>query len=349
MIISTSEARDLIERTFTEFISYLRRNKRAFSNPSMPYAFRALIMDLPEWASAENPDDMDYLFDDLSVEDYNYLLQQCFKLATGYRLSTRDRLAGATVENRTAPSVSQGGEYRAILAQSFNSPWQDPFAVQNPQIPRTPEDQMAYLKRRYAQAVRAREGREKGRIAAELRVDFLRSYFHQYGIHGFYLDGLFSIDKPFMNKTLRDFLNVNENGIDHYIFAEVQNDSDWSEAPSFASVYHQSKADTRTILVPGFKRTVYSRLNAKFTHRDGREAVFRPTEEGADYIADGPDKGTYNYVLAGTNFSGHHKYDIEPFDEKPPDDFNPESANFFSGKAIFNLGIYRNSYYWRLK
>ena len=102
--ISKDEARNLIEQTFADFISFLRRNKKAFSNPSMPYAFRALIMDLPEWASAENPDDMDYLFEDLSAESYNYLLEQCFKLANGYRLSTRDRLAGATVENEPQES-----------------------------------------------------------------------------------------------------------------------------------------------------------------------------------------------------------------------------------------------------
>jgi len=137
MIISTSEARDLIEQTFADFTS-----------------------------------DMDYLFNDLSADGYNYLLQQCLELAAIYELPARGKLAGATVEKRTAPLVSQGGGYRAILAQSSDPPWQHPLAVQNSQIPLTPEDEMDYLKRRYAEAVRAGEGREKERIAADLRGKF---------------------------------------------------------------------------------------------------------------------------------------------------------------------------------
>jgi len=419
MNISTSEARDLIEQTFAEFTSFLRRKKVAFSSPGTPYAFKALIIDLPEWASAQNPSDMDYLFKDLSADGYNYLLQQCLELATIYDLPTRGKLAGATVEKSIALSVSTNaapffqaalsgnwaaGKVRhhwinngdgtftakpgATLWVLYGNNWQeesgytgDPTLLQpgtvvgrnntfiedfykglgtelkntfefeqNPlagSIPQASlaltEHRMKYLKRRYADAERAEVGHEKGRIAAELRK--VLPYFD--------IGGLFSIDKEqFMNGKLRDFLNVNDNGIDHYTLAEVSIDgSGWTEASSFNSAFHQSTAAWReTALVHSTKYGklpmdidedwVFIRLNAKFTHPDGREAIFRP---GGAYIADGPDKGTFNYVLAETSKSAHFEYDVKPFYFNQPKGFNLLSLNFF------NYGATGNSYYWSWK
>ena len=423
MNISTSEARDLIEQTFADFTSFLRRKKVAFSSPSMPYAFRALIMDLPEWTSAKNPSDMDYLFKDLSADGYNYLLQQCLELATIYELPTRGKLAGATVEKSIAPLPSKNatplfqaalsgnwaagkvrhhwinngdGTFTAKLGATlwvlYGNNWQeesgytgDPTLLQPgtvvgrnntliekfdsrlgseientselqpvpheqqtsseclpPPVPRTPADyQMRYLKYLHGRAEKTENGCEKGRIAARLRER----------LPHFDIGGLFSIDKKFMNGELRDFLNVNENGIDHYIFEEVKDDSDWSEASSGNSRFHQSTANSTEIVsnpntkydhrhMDRLERWIYIRLNAKFTHTDGREAVFRP--RGA-YIDDGPDKGTFNYALSETNPLEHALYDLAPFSLNPPRGYN---SNCWK---IFNYGLYGNSYYWDWK
>jgi len=104
MIIPANEARDLIERTFNEFIRLLEQSLDLLRDRHIPYPLISLPGYLHDWKSCEGEDVRNYLFKDLNAESYNYLLQQCFKLANGYQLSTRDRLAGATVENEPQES-----------------------------------------------------------------------------------------------------------------------------------------------------------------------------------------------------------------------------------------------------
>jgi hypothetical protein len=75
------------------------------------------------------------------------------------------------------------------------------------------------------------------------------------------LGKLFGINETFMNITLRDFLNLNEQGTTEYMLAEIQDDTKWTEASSFGSQYHQTE-------------TTGDFLNAKFVNDDGREVVF---------------------------------------------------------------------------
>jgi len=57
------------------------------------------------------------------------------------------------------------------------------------------------------------------------------------------LDGLFKADETFMNETLRDFLNLKEDGTMNYSLDELMDpNSGWSEMSSIASQYHQTNA-----------------------------------------------------------------------------------------------------------
>ena len=61
-----------------------------------------------------------------------------------------------------------------------------------------------------------------------------------------------------MNETLRDFLNLKEDGTMNYSLEELRAKvSGWSEMSSIASQYHQTNAEKPD-------------LNAKFIHQDGR-------------------------------------------------------------------------------
>ena len=93
-----------------------------------------------------------------------------------------------------------------------------------------------------------------------------------------------------MNKELRIFLNLNENGTNDYDYDVLSKDTaNWSETLSYGSQMHQNTAlDTKISIITGHYRSdlrihydipiytsVYNRLNAKFTNTDGREAVFK--------------------------------------------------------------------------
>jgi len=142
----------------------------------------------------------------------------------------------------------------------------------------TIEKQMAFLKSKVEEGMKE-GGETKGKIAAFLRN--LRDYMK--------LTGLFSLDPTFMNVTLRDFLNLNLDGSERYTWDEVKGDA-WREIPSLGSKYHQNTAPNTKIVING--NSVYNRLNAKFCHDDGREAVFTYNKI---LITEYPDKGTYNY------------------------------------------------------
>jgi len=208
----------------------------------------------------------------------------------------------------------------------------------------TPSQQMRLI-RNHWEIGECRGGRRKGSEAAYLR--------RLCKANAMRLEELFRINRTFMNKTLREFLNVNSRGVDHYTLAEVrQGGTGWMiEIPSFASNYHQSEraGDTKvTRITASFVQqgerhytteSYYNRLNAKFMHDDGREAIFRCPGAANDYISTGPDRGTYNYANGIINYSGHDTFDIQPFlaEEK---EFKPGT------KELRNPGPFGNTYYW---
>ncbi|MCL2382483.1 MAG: hypothetical protein FWC64_13005 [Treponema sp.] len=118
MAIQPNEARDLIEQTFNEFTRFLERNVGLLRDSRTPYTLTSLLWDLGDWKDTARPEIRDYLFKDLSAEGYNYLLEQCFELADIYQLSTRDKLAGARVEDNAVPTAQRNMSPLAELAAS---------------------------------------------------------------------------------------------------------------------------------------------------------------------------------------------------------------------------------------
>jgi hypothetical protein len=206
-------------------------------------------------------------------------------------------------------------------------------------------EQMDYLRARYDEGMK-KIGRNRGRVASDLRA--LRSQMK--------LRELFNIDSAFMNMELRKFLNINDNGEDIYAWQEVTaSGSGWKEQPSIGSQYHQSKApDTQVSIIIGYYqndlgnknynapiyKSVYNRLNAKFCHEDGREAVFAYPGDGKHINRD-PDRGTFNYIDAISNLIGHGIYDVQPFKNNLPDGFTEDSLKLHNGHGHIN------SYYWK--
>ena len=118
------------------------------------------------------------------------------------------------------------------------------------------------------------------------------------------LDGLFKADETFMNETLRDFLNLKEEGTMNYSLDELMDpNSEWSEMSSIESQYHQTNTEKPN-------------LNAKFIHQDGLEVVINSKEM---VVLDYPDKGTFNYVNGSIinllPWRGHSLYDIKPYEK----------------------------------
>jgi hypothetical protein len=110
-----------------------------------------------------------------------------------------------------------------------------------------------------------------------------------------------------MNTTLREFLNLNDDGTPEYRYKDIYHDTKWNEAGSIGSQYHQTDATGEY-------------LNAKFVNGDGRELVF---DKDGKVVSTYPDKGTFNYVdgwlLNSINFGpvvigGHAKYDMKTYD-----------------------------------
>ncbi len=208
-----------------------------------------------------------------------------------------------------------------------------PRQTEKPFSEMSASEQMYYLQEKHSEGMRPENaGRARGTAAAHLRL--LRSYMK--------LEELFRINEPFMNNQLRDFLNLNENGTDYYRLEEVRNGAGWSEMVSLGSQYHQNEAPkSKVSVVVGQNEygpiyvEIYNRLNAKFTHTDGREAVFKYP---GIYLDDGPDKGTFNYVNAP--FPSHWPYDVVPFEKNSPEGYDESTF-------VYNSGIDGNSPYWR--
>jgi hypothetical protein len=116
------------------------------------------------------------------------------------------------------------------------------------------------------------------------------------------LDQLFGINETFMNVTLRDFLNLNGQGMTEYLWEGLTEADGWKEMESVGSAMHQNE------IVDG-------ELNAKITNKDGRELVFASNK---DLVTNRLDKGTYNYVDGNVFTSipligGHWNYDMAPY------------------------------------
>jgi hypothetical protein len=218
-----------------------------------------------------------------------------------------------------------------------------------------PADQLAYLKRKVEDATGMTEipptgdegkdyGPNAGGIAADLRAL----------LPVMKLDGLFALDKRFMNVTLRHFLNISENGKEDYTWGEVTApNSGWEEAKSLGAKMHQTDAPSSQVVVYRDERAViraYNRLNAKFTHRDGREAVFRYVNaRDRELVISYPDKGTFNYypgrdewdLGAASIFWGPHQvYDMDTYTELMKD-------LKINTRGKCNIGLQTNSHYWQ--
>jgi hypothetical protein len=164
-------------------------------------------------------------------------------------------------------------------------PFEKPFELA------TATEQLDYLRAKREEGL-GKIGRARGDVAKHLRG--LREKM--------YVSALFQLSAAsynFMNKELRDFLNLNDDGTDDYNFDVLKDDTtNWKEETSFGSQMHQTYAEPDDP----------TKLNAKFVNKDGREAVFDPS---GDMIRDYPDKGTYNYANAPDPL--HAPCDMAPY------------------------------------
>ena len=126
----------------------------------------------------------------------------------------------------------------------------------------------------------------------------------------------------FMNKDLRDFLNLKEDGTMDYKLEELCEENGWHEMPSIGSMFHQNNAGKY--------------LNAKYVNDDGREVVL---DNNREVVLDELDKGTFNYgksTLFSTLFGNHKKYDVAPY--------NKATEGSIKCKRFHLFG--KNSDYW---
>jgi hypothetical protein len=244
-------------------------------------------------------------------------------------------------------NIQGGTGYRAIQADfpmfdyfNFPNPFEfllyliDPMETNIRQVRNSfpmlsPSEQMEYLHTKYNEGMR-KNGRDRGWVAKDLRN--LRSQMK--------LNGLFNINEPFMNVELREFLNLNENGEDIYTLRDMET-SGWSETSSWGSRFHQNKAEKTRVTLRNYRRNIrhiYTRLNAKFTHTDGREAVFNYKEE---YVTELIDRGTYNYRNVYPNPSDHQTYDVAPYKKRFANEIDPNIEKLHNGNGR------EGSYYWR--
>ncbi len=118
----------------------------------------------------------------------------------------------------------------------------------------------------------------------------------------------YSGDEKFMNEDLRNFLNLNSDGVNHYSLKDVkEKEVGWFQMiPYLGDNEHQENQN--------------GGRNIKFCNKDGREAIF---DAQGNYISTGHDAATYNYgYVANLNpycialGSSHGQYDIKPFYRK---------------------------------
>jgi hypothetical protein len=140
---------------------------------------------------------------------------------------------------------------------------------------------------------------------------------------------LFALKYDFMNKKLRNFLNLNDNGSEDYSWEEITKNFDWQEFPSLGAMYHQTTSGDDYVVYKkdnGEVTTVYTRLNAKFANKKGGiEVVFRYKDKNnIEQVKDDIDRGTYNYSGRGMINTGieslpggeHQRYDVAPYNDE---------------------------------
>ena len=112
------------------------------------------------------------------------------------------------------------------------------------------QDQMAYLKREVGEGNHIRRQAAAGNLAPELLEDVGTRAKKLRGLLPYMeLSWLFHLDRPFMNITLRHFMNLSKRGKDDYTWEEVnaltnewnEPDSGWKELPSFGAQYQQQR------------------------------------------------------------------------------------------------------------
>jgi hypothetical protein len=225
-----------------------------------------------------------------------------------------------------------------------------------------PEDQLVWLKRKVEEAIGTTEipptgdeGKDYGPGAGTTAAD-LRDRLSEMK-----LDRLFLLDMPFMNITLRLFLNLSKNGREDYTWNEVSGEeSEWKEALSIGALMHQTEAMSSQVVIDRMynhkegtteENRVYNRLNAKFTHMDGREVVFKyAAAKDGTLITSYPDKGTFNYYPGKNNpdivvnsipGGKHYEYDMAPYTDLM------KNIELKTGSGKCNIGLTVNSYYWQ--
>jgi hypothetical protein len=182
-------------------------------------------------------------------------------------------------------------------------------------------EQLEYLKRQVvvggallgedrggvAQALREIKGLHNGAILSDLfygdRPTWLEKIFNP---QAQFIAG----DFDFMNNNLRDFLNLDDNGSDYYIYEQLA--SGWPGNPG--KDYH---LDPRYAGEPPNQQ---KNNIIKLNRSDGREIVFGRVGEGQPWylVIDDRYRGTYNYghkfgFMPGTV---HNRFDMAPYFQK---------------------------------
>ncbi|MDR2096185.1 MAG: hypothetical protein LBP76_11830 [Treponema sp.] len=206
-----------------------------------------------------------------------------------------------------------------------------------------PVDQVRYLREQFEEA-NASDLQNKGKKATELRnlVKEMK------------IDALFALEPNFMNKDLRNFLNLKEDGTENYTWEEIRYNLDWEEYPSAGAKFHQTTASDEYMYIKmgrGNEFRIYTRLHAKFCNKkDGREVVFRYNAESdsGEMVTEDIDRGTYNYsgrgkIASGAEtvfYGGHSRFDVVPFEK--------EYLSKVVCKENEYMGLFwGNSKYWR--
>lgn len=291
-------------------------------------SYAAMYLDRPESDFEEVLEDsvMEYLEEQLpeKISDITGNPEICYTEIYDSVINDADDYDPAVYDFPVEGDIGRGysflegtiGEYRAV-EKEFSAAVKEEFAS------KPAAEQMKDLMECYT---RVRSGNysdtDRGNMAAALR-DLVK-----------YMDveALMEENEDFMNITLRNFLNLKEDGTMDYTLDEIRNETGmWTEMMSWGSAYHQTNVEGEL-------------LNAKFVSRDGREVVFDSDE---NVVLDILDKGTFNYgrqTLAGTLFGLHRSADVEPY--------NRHMKNIGAKvKHRFDLllGMLGNSRIWELR
>ena len=220
----------------------------------------------------------------------------------------------AVGEYMNGTSVGEGGIYNTINFSLYhyagNNPikYTDPTGLYDEDVGYSKQEikdfkrmnvkeQLAFLKSEVSSV-------EPGTTSAGAKAGFMRTQLKRV----MKLQGLFysqAGDEKFMNENLRNFLNLNSEGINNYTLTDVlKSGSGWFQMiPYLGDNEHQDNQN--------------GGRNIKFCNKDGREAIF---DAQGNYIKDGHDVATYNYgFVANLNpfcialGRSHGQFDIKPF------------------------------------